>query len=171
MRRVFVSLCPLRTLSVLALAFALTGCGYQLRGSGGLPEAFSQVFLKARTTPMYQAMAQLLESSGATLVAQKDARVSILITQEDFKERLLSVDPNTGRAREFEIAYIATFSVRDQAGKATRGKETVRIVRDYVFDVDAVIGKSRERGVLYNEMRRDAAQQIFQRLRAESRQG
>ena len=76
------------------------------------------------------------------------------------------MDPNTGRAREFEIAYIANFSVRDNAGKAVVENERMQIVRDYVFDVDAVIGKSRERGVLYAEMRRDVALQIFNRIRA-----
>ena len=56
--------------------------------------------------------------------------------------------------------------MRDNAGKAVVENERMQIVRDYVFDVDAVIGKSRERGVLYAEMRRDVALQIFNRIRA-----
>jgi len=46
------------------------------------------------------------------------------------------------------------------------GSQSVSLLRDYVFDPDAVIGKSREEGVLREEMRRDAAQQILRRIRA-----
>jgi LPS-assembly lipoprotein len=161
-----LALIKLRPLVAVALSLVIAGCGYQLRGTGGLPDAFSHVFVQARSTQMRHAMEQLLEANGATLVPRSDAQVSILVTREDLKERLLSVDPNTGRAREFEIAYIANFSVRDNAGKAVVENERMQIVRDYVFDVDAVIGKSRERGVLYAEMRRDVALQIFNRIRA-----
>ena len=45
-------------------------------------------------------------------------------------------------------------------------RQTVSLVRDYVFDTDQVIGKSREQNVLRKEMRRDAAQRILTRLSA-----
>ena len=43
-------------------------------------------------------------------------------------------------------------------------EQMVSLLRDYVADADAVLGKSREEGVLHAEMRRDAAAQIMRRV-------
>jgi len=142
------------------------GCGYELRGTGGLPSDLHDVHLTVQSSGLYYGMTELLESSGARLVGAENAQLRILVDQEDLNERLLSVDPNTGSAREYELAYSAVFSVLDPAGKVVVPRQVVRIVRDYVFDADAVIGKSRERWELLAEMHRDAALQIFNRIRA-----
>ena len=145
----------------------LTGCGYQLRGSDSLPIELSRIYVQTQTNALYRAVALMLDGTGAELVKnRKDAVAVILVNGEDLSERLLSVDPNTGKAREYELSFAAVFSVRGNNGESLVDRQRVRVVRDYVFDSDAVIGKSRERGVLEAEMRRDAVQQIFNRIRA-----
>lgn len=154
------------TAFALACLVGLNGCGFQLRGTEKLPEGFSDVYIKTRSTALRNAMIATLSSSGVSRVeAANDAQVVILVDREDLEQRLLSVDPNTGKAREFEVSFAAYFTVR-QGGETLLPRQQVRIVRDYVFDGDAVIGKSRERGVLQAEMRRDAVHQIFNRIRA-----
>ena len=54
----------------------------------------------------------------------------------------------------------------DAKGKALVKPHNVRIVRDYLFDSDIVIGKSREEHLLREEMRRDGILQMLRRLRA-----
>jgi len=94
------------------------------------------------------------------------ADASIDVTSEVFDRRVLSVDPNTGKEREFELAYTVAFNVVRGDGAPVLSGQSINLLRDYVFDADAVIGKSREEGVLIVEMRRDAAQQLLRRLRS-----
>lgn len=146
--------------------YLLSGCGYQLRGSGGLPTEIKQVFLQTQSIQLHRAMAELLQANGAMQVQKKNAQIRIFVLQETQEQRVLSVDPNTGSAREFEVAFTAYYSVQDKESAPILPNGRIQIVRDYVFDADAVIGKSRELGVLQEEMRRDAALQLFNLIRA-----
>ena len=88
------------------------------------------------------------------------------LSDERFSRRVLSVDSNTGKEREFELAYQVAFQVTGAGGEELVPKQTVSLVRDYVFDADAVLGKSREQSVLQAEMRRDAAARIGRSIAA-----
>ena len=85
---------------------------------------------------------------------------------ESFSERILSLNPETGKASEYQLGYVVTFSLKPNTGPAIVDGERVQLVRDLLFDDAAVIGKTEERSTLFAEMRRDAAQQIVLRLRA-----
>ncbi len=158
-----------RTLGVVAslLVMAqLTGCGFELRGRASLPDDIRSVHVNA-PAELRDELEIFIEGGGVELVeADKSADVTINVSSETYDRRVLTVDPNTGKEREFELAYSATFDVKRADGTSMVGNQTVSLLRDYVFDADAVIGKSREEGVLREEMRRDAAQQILRRIRA-----
>jgi LPS-assembly lipoprotein len=108
----------------------------------------------------------LLEAGGASLVSNAEEADAVLeVGGESFSQRVLAVDPQTGKAREFQLGYVATFSFKPRTGPTVVDGEEVRIVRELLFDDEAVLGKLEERSTLYSEMRRDAAQQILLRLR------
>ena len=152
---------------VLALAVAATGgCGYQLRGAVSLPPGIDAIHV-AGPPAVGAALTQVLDSGGIRVQATHDpARPVLRLSDERFSRRLLSVDPNTGKEREFELAYRISFQLTDAGGEVLVPKQTVSLLRDYVFDTDAVLGTSREQGVLRVEMRRDAAAQIARRIAA-----
>lgn len=156
-------------LAAVALVAGLSGCGFHLRGAASLPEAIQVVAVRAPSLAVREEIAVFLEDGGVRVVdagADVNADAVLSVFQEAYERRVLSVDPNTGKAREFELAYIFDFSFIDREGKALVKPQSVRLVRDFVFDEDAVIGKSREEGVLREEMRRDAVQQLIRRLQA-----
>ncbi len=143
---------------------ALSGCGYHLRGELDLPEGVRTVRLDAVPGSLQEAARFVLEASGVDVVSGKDPHDLLLrMREQGFTERVLTVDPDTGKAREYELSYGLTYTVLDSRGKPVVPPRTITLVRDYVFDRDAVIGKSRERGVLQREMRQDA---VLQALRA-----
>ena len=72
----------------------------------------------------------------------------------------------TGKEREFELVYQVAFEVTGASGEELLAKQTVTLLRDYVFDPNAVLGKNREESVLHAEMRRDAAARIVRRISA-----
>ena len=149
---------------VLMLAIATAGgCGYQLRGAVSLPPDLDAIHI-AGPPEIGAALARILDSGGIQVQGPGPARAVLRLSDERFSRRLLSVDPNTGKEREFELAYQVAFQLTDADGKVLVPKQSVSLLRDYVFDADAVLGKSREQSVLHAEMRRDAAGQIARRL-------
>ncbi len=149
----------------LAASVLLASCGFQLRGAPNLPEG-TTIFVRAPSA-IARELEIYLRDGGATITAQRDEADAVLdVSGEDFYKRVLSVDPDTGKEREFELSYTVSFYLRESDGSMLVERQTLKLLRDYVFDADQVIGKSREQGVLRKEMRRDAAQQILSRINA-----
>ena len=149
-------------LSMLTVA----GCGYQLRGAVSLPPELDAIHVDG-PPGISGALVQALESGGGRVESTRDSRSALLqLSDERFSERVLSVDPDTGKEREFELAYRVTFRLTGGDGVELVSTQTVSLLRDYVFDSDAVLGASREQGILRAEMRRDAAGQVVRRIEA-----
>ena len=152
---------------VLALAIAIAGgCGYQLRGSASLPPELGAVHV-AGPRDISAAVVRMLDGAGVRVEpAGGSAGAVLYLGDERLDRRVLSVNPDTGKESEFELAYRVTFRVTDAAGEELVPAQTVSLLRDYVFDARAVLGKGREQDVLHAEMRRDAAARIVGRIGA-----
>ena len=152
---------------VLALTLvAAGGCGYKLRGAASLPPDLVPIHV-AGPRDVSHALVLQLEGGGISVAPGRDSASAVLkLSGEGFQRRLLSVDPDSGKAREFELAYQVAFEVTGAGGEELLAKQTVTLLRDYTFDPNAVLGKNREQAVLHAEMRRDAAAQIVRRISA-----
>ncbi|NIR83674.1 MAG: hypothetical protein GWO05_10940 [Gammaproteobacteria bacterium] len=155
----------MRVVLLGALVGLVAGCGYQLRGGFEIPESLSPVEVRGGSDDLRQRLTLFLTGGGARIAADADKAESILAVQDErLDERVLSVDSETGKAREFEVTYRVSFEMMRPDGSVLLPRRELNLVRNYVFDPNAVIGKSRERGVLEEEMRRDAAEQIVRTL-------
>ena len=157
----------IRLLVLVCIFGSLVGCGFALRGAVEVP-GLETVRVTGASDTMREELSVFLLEGGVRVVEAlaEEADAELSLTDEQMKRRVLSIDPGTGKPREYELAYSVNFQLVDAKGTALVRRQTVRLVRDFVFDVDAVIGKSREEGVLRTEMRRDAVQQIIRRLRS-----
>lgn len=154
-------------LAATLLASALLGgCGFELRGSQLLGEQPRQIFVSAPTVLRNEIAVYLEGSDSRILRSAEGADVILTVGQETYDRRVLTVDPNTGKEREFELSYSIPLSARDGTGAVILPQQTLTLLRDYVFDSDQLIGASREESVLRGEMRRDAAQQVLFKLRS-----
>ena len=155
----------LRIVLLLSMLTA-AGCGYQLRGAVSLPPELDAIHVDG-PPGIAGAFSQALEGGGIRVESTRDATTALLqLDNERFSQRVLSVDPDTGKEREFELAYRVTFRVTGGDGTELVPRQTVSLLRDYVFDSDALLGSSREQGILRTEMRRDAAGQVVRRIAA-----
>ena len=155
-----------RTLVLLLTVATAGGCGYQLRGTVSLPPELDGVHV-AGPRDIGAALTLVLDSGGVQVQSSRDSANAVLrLGDELFDRRVLSVDASTGKEREFELAYRVAFELIGADGEELLPMETVSLVRDYVFDANAVLGKSREQEVLHAEMRRDAATRIVRRIAA-----
>jgi len=151
----------------MAAALVAAGCGFQMRGGTELPDTIRTVHVQGPSVSFENAFELLVESGGADVVKTAEGADAVFkVTREHFDRRVLSVDAQTGKAREYELSYTIDFSMTGTGGETYLAPQSVTLVRDFVFDPDAVLGMSREEAVLQEEMRRDAAQQILWRLRA-----
>ncbi len=158
---------PLRAfLTALALAVALAGCGFHLRGGVSLPEAYSPVYVVAPGLLGAEVEAALRAGGVAVTDDPGAAGARLEVAGERFARRTLSVDPDTGKAQEYELSYSTRFRLLDAGGDVLMGPRPIALQRDYLFDADAVLGSSRQQSVLREEMRRDAVQQLLRRVNA-----
>ena len=150
----------------LVIVAAIAGCGYQLRGTALLPPELGAVHITG-PRDISIAIARLLDGAGVRVEPTRDSAGTMLqISDEQLDRRVLSIHPDTGKESEFELAYRVKFRVTDADGEELVPEQTVSLLRDYVFDVRAVLGKRREQEVLHAEMRRDAAARIVERIGA-----
>lgn len=154
----------MRIALIIVLSILLNACGFQLRGANVLPANLNHLYIQA-PAHLADEVRVYLAGSDTQLMKQRDGADVILTLSDDrYDRRVLSVDPSTGKDREFEITYSLNYHAQGAAGKTLVNSNRLTIKRDYVFDQDAIIGKSREEGVLRIEMRRDAIQQVLFRL-------
>lgn len=152
-------------IAVFALAAALAGCGFHLRGQEepGVPARVLPVTYVQGGNPQTGLTDELRRSGSHIVQDRQQAKLLLTILTDGFERRLLSVGA-TGKAREFELYYTVAFEVRDPAGKELLPKSDISLVRDYRFDETQLLGKDAEESVLRQDMVRDAAQQILRRL-------
>jgi LPS-assembly lipoprotein len=155
-----------RLLVAALLAATLAGCGFHLRGAVRLPEGLRSVYVQASSRTLGEPMELYLEAGGARIAKRAaDADLTLVLGEEVLSRRLLAVDPQTGKGREYELGYALDYRAGRSDGSAILPAETVRLVRQYSFNPTEVIAKGEEEEAIYSEMRQDAIQQVLRRLR------
>ena len=152
---------------ITALA-ANAGCGFYMRGSRALDLEFNNVYVASQgADSLIAELRKQLGYGGVTVVrTPSTAEAVINISNESVDRRVLSVDPRSGKVREFEIGYEVEIEVTGKNGKTLLEHETITFMRDYTFDESAVLGKYEEERILREELRRDAAGTVVRRLQA-----
>lgn len=167
---------PLTAIKLLWLLvmFSLTACGFHLRGAYQLPAEMSSVYISAQQyTELQLDLKRILKANGSQIETDAtNAQSVIKIEKETTTERVISVD-SSGRAREYEIKLAIVFSMslpaeKNQTRTLIKSKK-LELIRDYVYDNQAVLGKSREKNVLIRDMQRDASRLIMLQIQAAHR--
>lgn len=152
--------------AALLLPLLLTACGFQLRGADVLPPDVGRLFLAAPSA-LRNEVSVFLEGGNTELVEDRaSADVVLSMTKPRYDRRVLSVDPNTGKEREFQLSFTVDVSASSAAGQTILEPKPVTLLRDYVFDPEALIGSNTEEALLRVEMRRDLVRQVLYQLRA-----
>ena len=151
---------------MLLCTLLIGGCGFQLRGSQAISAGTDQLYIDGPTNLRRELEIFLDGSDTRLLRTSKGANVILNLSNERYDRRVLTVDPDTGKEREFEIAYSIDVDARTAEGKSLVQRHTLTVLRDFVLDRDALLGTSREEAVLLDEMLQDAAQQILLQLRS-----
>ena len=153
-------------ISLIAMLF-LSACGFHLAGKADLDPVFDETHVnyKGRGRLMAELVESQLKANKNDLVNIEDATAVVTILYERRNRDVLSVDEE-GKVREYELILEVGVSIKDAEGKKLAKNQNIRLSRDFLFDVDDVLGKGREENVIYQEMREDVARLIIYRLQA-----
>jgi LPS-assembly lipoprotein len=155
------------TRSVVLLALlGVSACGFHLRGTVPADLQFSRVYVRGHSARRVAAELTRQLGYNRVVVAPDAASADVVVElrNERFDERVLSVDPRTGKAREYQIAYRVDLAMRHTDRRPLIKAQTVDLLRDFTFDETAALGKFDEQQVLREEMIEDAAETVLRRL-------
>ena len=159
----------MKKIFIICLALlGMTSCGFHLRGAYQLPEAMNVSFIQASddNSELVNALKRTLKASNIKLAkTRQQASAVIFIGNELQEKRVLSVD-SQGRAREYEINYQISFNVSADKSDFLIAEQKIKLQRDFLFDTEDVLGKSREQQTLVKDMKQDMVRLIMLRLQA-----
>ncbi len=150
---------------LLALALALAGCGFRLRGTAELP--FDTLYIPSAHAGIALDIKRQILAGTRTMVVEdpKTAQAVLQFTQEAREKHILSLTA-TGRVREFQLRYRVGFRVHDGRGGEFVPTATLQLERNVTFSDAEVLAKETEEQLLYRDMQTDMVQQIMRRLAA-----
>lgn len=99
--------------------------------------------------------------------SKSEARAILSIVSTSKKRRVVAVD-DRGHVRQYELSYIVRYSVTGKNIPQV-GNDNISVLhlkREVIFDPDSVLAIGYEADTLYNDMRKDSARLILQRLQA-----
>ena len=157
-------------LSLVALAAIIGGCGFQPRGhEGELGSMPSPVYIAGigRFSPLHRELVAQLQRAGvATSATSADSAVVLLIRDLESDSRLLTVD-SRNRAVEFELEESARFEIRSPDQQVPAKLQRVRVLRIQFQPPETILASQREAALLREDMRRELAQRMLQRVAAQ----
>lgn len=151
---------------ILILFLFLNGCGFHLRGAADFNMSF--VYIKSDSAARISAEVQrLLTEQGIQIVSNPNAAQAIVyLTDEIIDRRVLTVSSVSGKQEEFELNYRVAMEVRKPNDNVLLKKQHISLLRDYMFDEQAVLAMSSEDEMLREEMFRDLVAQIMRKLQS-----
>ncbi|MEW5879201.1 MAG: LPS assembly lipoprotein LptE [Pseudomonadota bacterium] len=151
---------------MLSLAFAVTSCGFKLRGAQQLP--FETIYLGfGPNSSLGAELARNIRAGTSTKIVDDRAQAqAVLDVLGEARERdVLSVSAQ-GRAREFQLRLRLQFRLHDGKGREFIAPTQITVQRDISFNEAQVLAKESEEALLYRDMQTDVVQQLLRRLAA-----
>ncbi|HKI74444.1 MAG TPA: LPS assembly lipoprotein LptE [Pseudomonadales bacterium] len=157
-----------RTSLLFAILLVVAGCGFHLRGTGGDKISLTSISVTAANAngDMQRMLERTLKESGVELTAK--APYTVHLTSEATTRRPVATTSDV-QVAEYGLRLDIGFELTGAAGKTIIPDTTVSAERTYRFDTSSLVGNTEEEKLLYDEMRRDVADQIISRIDASVR--
>ena len=151
--------------ALLLGALAAAGCGFQLQGTGILPDLVATTYVEAprRFTEFHARLTDALTARGVELAESREAAGAVLEILEDTSgQRVLSVSARN-TPQEYEVFYAVGFSL-EAGGDTLIDDEFLVATRSYSYDPTRVLGMSAEERMLREALADDLARRVLRRI-------
>jgi len=146
------------------VGLAITGCGWQLRGSGQNAVADIAIYIVEKNArSVGRALREQWSFLGGDLASIGDADFTLIIEKEQYVRSLLSVSPQTGKAREINLKLDVKFSMRAKNGTLVIAEQVFGTERDFIFDETSVYGSNENSTVLKEVLAKLVAIEVARR--------
>lgn len=154
---------------VLLLAFALSACGFQLRGTYNLPWETLAITGLPENHELYFQIKRAVEAGSLTKIGNdaKQASAALVVLRNDQLKSILSLSAK-GLVREFQLTRTFIYRVVDAQGKELLPQAQIILQRDMTFDDERIFAKEAEEQMIWRDMQQDLVQQLLRRLAASS---
>lgn len=168
MTKFYLSILLKETILLLGvvLILSISACGFSLRGSGSLP--LPVLYLQSEQADrITNEIKRILSEDGISLApSAQAAQVVVYLRHEVLDKRVLSVSAVSGKLEEVELNYRLELEARRPDETVVLKKQLLSLLRDYSFDIHAVLAMGAEEEVLREELFQDMIAQVVRRLRA-----
>lgn len=157
---------PLRWTAAAALAAAVAGCGFHLRGEipGSAEAKTIYVTGLSKTNPLYGNFSQILNYSGGIMAPRPaDARAVVNIATARHLRRPITLSAQ-GRANTFDLIFRVVYQIQTPKGEVLVPEQEMEIRRDYFNDQSSPLGQGEEEALMRQEMEKEAAQTLLRRV-------
>ena len=158
---------------LLVFFLGLSACGFHFPGhDGAMPAALRRLQVgilgsAARNPPLLLALRRELAISGTEVVqGQRVGIPALMVTNEVFAPQVLAVD-TTGRVSAYLLDYSLSFELLNGAGQVVLPMQSVRLQREYTFNIVNVLGEQRQQDYLQRRMRASAVRKLMFMLKAQ----
>lgn len=152
---------------LLFTLFALSACGFHLRGSNlkDVGFAFKSLYLKAPgDTEFVQDLRRALVTNKVALKDSPDASELVLeVVSEQTNKNILSLS-SSGRVQEYQLIYRVSLRAYDNKQVEWLPSDEIMLSRVLTYDDAQILAKEQEEAMLYKDMRSDAVAQAVRRL-------
>lgn len=150
---------------VLFLSFAVTACGFHLRGQLPLPDAVSVIYIDADRTDYTRELEKRLRGSGAKLVDNPSQAKAILQIKDEYAEREVLTLNTDSRATSYKLYYTVEYVLANNQQELLK-EGRLEEQNQYSFDSgQAVVQESQERELL-EEMYEELALKLVRQIGA-----
>jgi LPS-assembly lipoprotein len=154
----------LRFALIGCLAFALSACGFQLRGAMRLPYQSLFIAISASST-LGMELRRQIRASQPDLLVEEEKQAEAIFRQLSFgHEREIAAINADGQVREYQLRLTYSFRLEDPAGAPLTPASNIVLLREVTYDDNQVLSKAQEEDFLWRDMERDLVQQILRRL-------
>lgn len=158
---------------ILLCCFAITSCGFHLRGPVILPSPLHRVYVESKDPygKLVLNIKQYLRDSHAYIAeSPADADTVLEIISETQTDQLLSVG-GTQQTRQYNLIYTVTFQVKKPNGVVLLPPQMISDTRPISVQSSQILGGSNEANNLYDQMRRSIVYLLMMRLAAPGNAG
>lgn len=148
----------------LIFAFALSACGFQLRGVADL--SYKKLYIQGAPLSISRDLKQSLKTNGIQVVDSVEQAELLLELLNELNEKRIVALGGTGVVREYELNYQVSFRTRELASPTWSAPQTVQTRRNFSYNDNALLGKAEEEAMLNLDMHKDALREVIRRLSA-----
>ena len=158
----------MKRIIIIALATALSACGFHLRGQMQFSPFIQSIYLQTSSqyTPLSQAIEQTLAENHLQLQSSaQQAKLILKVFNEQQSNILLTVGASQ-QNRQYKLMYSIQFALYNKQGKLIIGPKTINEIRTQIIQANQLLDNNTETTELYNSMRTQAVTDLLYQLTA-----